>query len=98
VCPCHLLFPRPPVFFPVWVTVDAISVQTPQNVFKAARGKSVTLPCTYSTSAPDRDGFIQWDKLLRSHSVRLFKTLGALWEWVSPDHDLAEGKHHEVLQ
>ncbi|EHA99153.1 Cell surface A33 antigen [Heterocephalus glaber] len=52
----------------VWVTTDAISVETPQDTLRAAQGKSVTLPCTYSTSAPDRDGFIQWDKLLRSHT------------------------------
>ncbi|KAM6154289.1 cell surface A33 antigen [Erethizon dorsatum] len=55
----------------VWVTVDAISVETPQNVLRAARGESVTLPCTYSTSALDRNGFIQWDKLLQSHTERV---------------------------
>ncbi|KAF7467933.1 Hypothetical predicted protein [Marmota monax] len=67
-----------PAFFPVWVTVNAISVETPQEVLRAARGKSATLPCTYHTSVPDRDGFIQWDKLLRTHSERVviwtFKT------------------------
>ncbi|KAL6093049.1 hypothetical protein STEG23_035799 [Scotinomys teguina] len=55
----------------IWVAVDAISVETTQDVLRAARGKSVTLPCTYSTSAPDRDGFIQWDKLLRSETERV---------------------------
>ncbi|XP_012921200.1 cell surface A33 antigen [Heterocephalus glaber] len=55
----------------VWVTTDAISVETPQDTLRAAQGKSVTLPCTYSTSAPDRDGFIQWDKLLRSHTEKV---------------------------
>lgn len=64
-CPCQLL----PTFFPVWVTVHAISVETPKDVLRAARGKSVTLPCTYKTSSLNRDGFIQWDKLLRSHTV-----------------------------
>ncbi|XP_024598164.1 cell surface A33 antigen [Neophocaena asiaeorientalis asiaeorientalis] len=52
----------------VWVTVHAISVETPKDVLRAARGKSVTLPCTYKTSSLNRDGFIQWDKLLRSHT------------------------------
>ncbi|XP_062961973.1 cell surface A33 antigen [Cynocephalus volans] len=52
----------------VWVTVDAISVETPQDVLRAAQGSSVTLPCTYHTTATDRDGFIQWDKLLKSHT------------------------------
>nr|XP_044993651.1 cell surface A33 antigen [Jaculus jaculus] len=55
----------------VWLAIDAISVETPQGVLRAARGKSVTLPCTYQTSASDRDGFIQWDKLLRSHSEKV---------------------------
>lgn len=55
---------------PVWVTVTAISVETPREVLRAARGRSVTLPCTYRTSVPERKGFIQWDKLLWSHSVR----------------------------
>ncbi|XP_042781801.1 cell surface A33 antigen [Panthera leo] len=52
----------------VWVTANAIFVETPRNVLRAARGDSVTLPCTYHTSASNRDGFVQWDKLLRSHS------------------------------
>uniref|UniRef100_A0A2K6FEW4 Cell surface A33 antigen n=1 Tax=Propithecus coquereli TaxID=379532 RepID=A0A2K6FEW4_PROCO len=55
----------------VWVTVDAISVETTQDVLRAARGASVTLPCTYHTSATDRNGLIQWDKLLRSHSEKV---------------------------
>ena len=71
--PCHL----PPAFFPVWMPVRAISVETPKDVLRAARGKNVTLPCSYQTSSPKRDGFIQWDKLLRSHTVRILKTLGA---------------------
>ncbi|KAL2771350.1 cell surface A33 antigen precursor [Daubentonia madagascariensis] len=62
----------------VWVTVDAISVETPQDVLRATWGKSVTLPCTYSTSATDRSGFIQWDKLLRSHSERV-----VIWKFVT---------------
>ncbi|XP_057413311.1 cell surface A33 antigen [Balaenoptera acutorostrata] len=60
-----------PTFFPVWVTVHAISVETPKDVLRAARGKSVTLPCTYQSSSLDREGFIQWDKLLRSHTERV---------------------------
>ncbi|KAM4860606.1 cell surface A33 antigen [Thomomys bottae] len=55
----------------VWVTVHAITVETQQGAVRAARGKSVTLPCTYRTSVPDRHGLIQWDKLLRSHSERV---------------------------
>ncbi|XP_041518630.1 cell surface A33 antigen [Microtus oregoni] len=55
----------------VWVAVDAISVETTQDILRAARGKSVTLPCTYSTSASDRNGFIQWDKLLRTETERV---------------------------
>ncbi|XP_035311653.1 cell surface A33 antigen isoform X1 [Cricetulus griseus] len=55
----------------LWVAADAISVETTQEVLRAARGKSVTLPCTYITSAPDRDGLIQWDKLLRSETERV---------------------------
>ena len=71
--PCHLL----PAFFPVWVTVHGIFVETPKDVLRAARGKNVTLPCSYQTSSPNREGFIQWDKLLRSHTVRILKMLGA---------------------
>nr|XP_012299996.1 cell surface A33 antigen [Aotus nancymaae] len=55
----------------VRVTVDAISVETPQDVLRAARGTSVTLPCTYHTSVSNREGFIQWDKLLLSHTERV---------------------------
>lgn len=58
-------------FFPVWVAADAITVETTQDVLRAARGKSVTLPCIYSTPVSDRQGFIQWDKLLRSQTVGL---------------------------
>ncbi|XP_022363831.1 cell surface A33 antigen [Enhydra lutris kenyoni] len=60
----------------VWVTVSAISVETPQEILRAAQGKSVTLPCTYRTSVSNRNGFIQWDKLLRSHSERVL-----IWEF-----------------
>ncbi|ELK16319.1 Cell surface A33 antigen [Pteropus alecto] len=55
----------------VWAAVNAISVETPKEVLRAARGKSVTLPCTYSTSSPNRDGFIRWDKLLMSHTEKV---------------------------
>ncbi|XP_039737482.1 cell surface A33 antigen isoform X2 [Pteropus medius] len=55
----------------VWAAVNAISVETPKEVLRAARGKSVTLPCTYSTSSSNRDGFIRWDKLLMSHTEKV---------------------------
>uniref|UniRef100_A0A8D2AZQ0 Cell surface A33 antigen n=1 Tax=Sciurus vulgaris TaxID=55149 RepID=A0A8D2AZQ0_SCIVU len=67
--------------YAVWVTIDAIYVETPQDIVRAARGKSATLPCTYHTSAPDRDGFIQWDKLLRTHSERV-----VIWKFVTQDY------------
>ncbi|KAB0387303.1 hypothetical protein FD755_002259 [Muntiacus reevesi] len=54
-----------------WMTVHTISVETPKDVLRAARGKNATLPCSYQTSSPNRDGFIQWDKLLRSHTERV---------------------------
>lgn len=62
----------------VWVTVHAISVTTTQEVLRAARGKSVTLPCMYETSAPTRDGIIEWSKLLRSHTEKVF-----IWEFLT---------------
>ncbi|XP_034369207.1 cell surface A33 antigen [Arvicanthis niloticus] len=55
----------------IWVAADALTVETTQDVLRAARGGSVTLPCTYSTSVSDRDGFIQWAKLLRSQTERV---------------------------
>ncbi|XP_004756783.1 cell surface A33 antigen [Mustela putorius furo] len=60
----------------VWVAVRAISVETPQEIVRAARGKSVTLPCTYRTPVSKRNGFIQWDKLLRTHSESVL-----IWEF-----------------
>ncbi|XP_077617891.1 cell surface A33 antigen [Crocuta crocuta] len=60
-----------------WVTVNAISVETPRNALRAARGKSVTLPCTYHTSISDRNGFIEWNKLLRSHTEKVL--IWTLW-------------------
>ncbi|KAF6074563.1 glycoprotein A33 [Phyllostomus discolor] len=72
----------------VWVTVAAISVDTPQEVLRAARGKSVTLPCTYHTSASDRQGLIQWDKLLRSHTEKV-AALTIL------DHSLSYGDRYQ---
>ncbi|XP_045651671.1 cell surface A33 antigen [Ursus americanus] len=71
----------PPTSVPVWVTVNAISVETPQDVLRAARGKSVTLPCTYHTSASDRNGFIQWDKLLRTHTERVL-----IWQFLTKSY------------
>ncbi|XP_051004300.1 cell surface A33 antigen [Acomys russatus] len=62
----------------VWVAADALNVGTTQDVLRAARGRSVTLPCTYSTNAPDREGFIQWDKLLRSQTERV-----VTWNFIS---------------
>ncbi|XP_029330501.1 cell surface A33 antigen [Mus caroli] len=55
----------------IWVAADALTVETTQDILRAARGRSVTLPCTYSTYVPDREGFIQWDKLLRSQTERV---------------------------
>lgn len=55
----------------VWAAVSAISVETPKEVLRAARGKSVTLPCAYSTSSLNREGFIEWDKLLLSHTEKV---------------------------
>lgn len=75
-------------FCAVWVTVNAISVETPQDVLRAARGKSATLPCTYHTTATDRDGFIQWDKLLKSHTERVVT-------WRFKTHDYIYGKLYE---
>ncbi|XP_008262360.1 cell surface A33 antigen [Oryctolagus cuniculus] len=65
------MWPVPWVLCAVWVTVRGISVETPQEVIRAARGKSVTLPCTYQTTSSTREGLIQWDKLLRSHSEKV---------------------------
>ncbi|KAM8818758.1 cell surface A33 antigen [Rhynchonycteris naso] len=55
----------------VWAVVSAILVETPQELLRAARGKSVTLPCSYHTALSTREGFIQWDKLLRSHTEKV---------------------------
>ncbi|XP_024435320.3 cell surface A33 antigen [Desmodus rotundus] len=72
----------------VWVTVAAISVETPQEVLRAARGRSVTLPCTYRTSAPTWQGLIQWDKLLLSHTEKVaILTL--------PDQSLSHGDRYQ---
>lgn len=65
----------------VWVTVAAISVETPPELIRAARGRSVTLPCMYRTSAHDRNGFIQWDKLLRSHTEKVL-----IWRFSTQDY------------
>ncbi|XP_056415857.1 cell surface A33 antigen isoform X2 [Hyla sarda] len=46
------------------IAVGAITVQTPQKLVEAARGKSANLPCTYQTTAPDRAGAnINWKKM-----------------------------------
>ncbi|CAK6439851.1 unnamed protein product [Pipistrellus nathusii] len=66
----------------VWVAVTAISVETPGEVLRAARGRSVTLPCTYRTSVAERKGFIQWDKLLWSHSERVLA-----WTFSTKEYD-----------
>ncbi|XP_028617222.1 cell surface A33 antigen [Grammomys surdaster] len=62
----------------IWVAADALTVETTQDVLRAARGGSVTLPCTYSTSVSDREGFIQWSKLLRSQTERV-----ATWNFMT---------------
>lgn len=59
------------MFCAIWVAADALTVETAQEVLRAARGRSVTLPCIYSTSVSDRQGFIQWDKLLRSQTEKV---------------------------
>ncbi|XP_012584364.1 PREDICTED: cell surface A33 antigen [Condylura cristata] len=56
----------------VWVPVSAILVTTPTETLMGPLGKSVILPCNYSTVASDRNGFIQWNKLLRSHTEKVF--------------------------
>lgn len=62
----------------VWATTGAIQVQGPSEVIRAVRGKNVTLPCSYTTSATDRNGVIEWKKLLWTHSENVltwkFKT------------------------
>lgn len=55
----------------VWAAAGAIEVQGPTDVLRAARGKSVTLPCTYATAASDRDGVIEWTKLHRTHTEKV---------------------------
>ncbi|XP_030743620.1 cell surface A33 antigen [Echinops telfairi] len=65
----------------VWVTVNAIFVETPQEVIRAVRGKSVKLPCSYQTSTSDRNGLIQWDKLLRSHSEQV-----VIWNFLTQSY------------
>ncbi|KAM5294499.1 cell surface A33 antigen [Glossophaga mutica] len=72
----------------VWVTVAAISVETPKEVLRAARGKSVTLPCTYRTSTLSRQGLIQWDKLLWSYTEKV-----AILTF--PDHSLTYGDRYQ---
>ncbi|ELK29893.1 Cell surface A33 antigen [Myotis davidii] len=72
----------------LWATVTAISVETPPEVLRAARGRSVTLPCTYRTSVLERKGFIQWDKLLRSHSEKVLA-------WTFSTKDYVYGKLYE---
>ncbi|XP_006876063.1 PREDICTED: cell surface A33 antigen [Chrysochloris asiatica] len=69
------------IAYTVWVTVNAITVETPENALRAARGKSVTLPCTYQTSTSDRNGVIQWDKLLKSHSENV-----VIWKFQTKDY------------
>ncbi|EDL39202.1 cell surface A33 antigen isoform 1 precursor [Mus musculus] len=59
------------MFCAIWVAADALTVETTQDILRAARGRSVTLPCTYNTYVSDREGFIQWDKLLRSQTERV---------------------------
>ncbi|XP_036127904.1 cell surface A33 antigen [Molossus molossus] len=65
----------------IWGTVTAISVKTPSEVLRAARGRSVTLPCTYETSAPDRQGFIQWDKLRWSQTEKVL-----IWQFLTQSY------------
>ncbi|XP_033052911.1 cell surface A33 antigen [Trachypithecus francoisi] len=69
----------------VRVTVNAISVETSQNVLRALHGKSVTLPCTYHTSTSSREGLIQWDKLLITHTERV-----VIWQFSNKDYIYGE--------
>uniref|UniRef100_A0A8C6E085 Cell surface A33 antigen n=1 Tax=Moschus moschiferus TaxID=68415 RepID=A0A8C6E085_MOSMO len=73
------------VFCAVWMTVHAIFVETPKDVIRAARGKNVTLPCFYQTSSPNREGFIQWDKLLRSHTESVL-----IWKFLTKEYIYGE--------
>uniref|UniRef100_A0A8C8ZEY4 Cell surface A33 antigen n=1 Tax=Prolemur simus TaxID=1328070 RepID=A0A8C8ZEY4_PROSS len=75
----------------VWVAAGAISVETTQDVLRAARGSSVTLPCTYHTSAKDRNGLIQWDKLLRSHSERV-----VIWNFLTQTYTYGDRYENRV--
>ncbi|XP_055964571.1 cell surface A33 antigen [Sorex fumeus] len=56
----------------LWAAVGAIHVEGPSEVIRAARGRDVMLPCTYSTQTSDRNGFFQWDKLLQTHTETVF--------------------------
>ncbi|XP_069802029.1 cell surface A33 antigen [Dendropsophus ebraccatus] len=48
----------------VLMVASAITVQTPQKVVEAARGKNANLQCTYQTTATDRAGTnILWKKM-----------------------------------
>ncbi|XP_011946506.1 PREDICTED: cell surface A33 antigen [Cercocebus atys] len=69
----------------VRVTVNAITVETSQNVLRALHGKSVTLPCTYHTSTSSREGLIQWDKLLFTHTERV-----VIWQFLNKDYIYGE--------
>ncbi|XP_050624401.1 cell surface A33 antigen [Macaca thibetana thibetana] len=69
----------------VRVTVNAITVETSQNVLRALHGKSVTLPCTYHTSTSSREGLIQWDKLLFTHTERV-----VIWQFSNKDYIYGE--------
>ncbi|KAG8515746.1 Cell surface A33 antigen [Galemys pyrenaicus] len=57
---------------PAWVTASAILVETSTEMLQGIQGKSVILPCNYNTTSPDRNGFILWTKLLRSHTEKVF--------------------------
>ncbi|XP_037363905.1 cell surface A33 antigen [Talpa occidentalis] len=56
----------------VWVTDSSILVKTPTETILGTEGKSIVLPCNYSTTASSLRGLIQWNKLLKSHTESVF--------------------------
>lgn len=61
----------------VFVAVCAINVQTPQKVVEASRGSSAKLPCTYTTTATNKDGGNAiWTKEPESEVIATFFGVG----------------------
>ncbi|KAM4045219.1 cell surface A33 antigen [Anomaloglossus baeobatrachus] len=55
----------------VLLSVGAITVQTPQKVVEAARGKSATLKCQYQTTVTDFTGSSIWWKKVPDDAVAI---------------------------